>query len=100
MFRFTIPALKKLEPLGQRVLVKRIQAATQTQAGILIPEKVAGKINEGTVIAVAAEKADWKPTVKVSDTVLLPDYGGASVKVEGEEFFLYDESVLLGVLRD
>ncbi|GET89422.1 10 kDa heat shock protein, putative [Leishmania tarentolae] len=98
MFRVTVPALKKLQPLGQRVLVKRTQAAKQTKAGILIPEQVAGKINEGTVMAVAAGSKDWTPTVKVGDTVLLPEYGGSSVKVEGEELFLYDESVLLGVL--
>ncbi|AYU79661.1 chaperonin / CPN10 / HSP10 / 10 kDa heat shock protein [Leishmania donovani] len=98
MFRFTIPALKKLQPLGQRVLVKRVQPAKQTKAGILIPEQVAAKVNEGTVVAVAAGSKDWTPTVKVGDTVLLPEYGGSSVKVEGEELFLYDESVLLGVL--
>ncbi|CBZ27882.1 putative 10 kDa heat shock protein [Leishmania mexicana MHOM/GT/2001/U1103] len=98
MFRFTVPALKKLQPLGQRVLVKRVEAAKQTKAGILIPEQVAAKVNEGTVVAVAAGSKDWTPTVKVGDTVLLPEYGGSSVKVEGQEFFLYDESVLLGVL--
>ncbi|CAG9576350.1 putative 10 kDa heat shock protein [Leishmania major strain Friedlin] len=98
MFRFTAPALKKLQPLGQRVLVKRMQAAKQTKAGILIPEQVAAKVNEGTVVAVAAGSKDWTPTVKVGDTVLLPEYGGSSVKVDGEELVLYDESVLLGVL--
>ncbi|KAG5476087.1 hypothetical protein LSCM4_05043 [Leishmania orientalis] len=98
MFRFTAPALKKLQPLGQRVLVKRMQAAKQTKAGILIPEQVAGKVNEGTVVAVAAGSKDWTPTVKVNDAVLLPEYGGSAVKVDGEELYLYDESMLLGVL--
>ncbi|KAG5476365.1 hypothetical protein LSCM1_04067 [Leishmania martiniquensis] len=98
MFRFTAPALKKLQPLGQRVLVRRMQAAKQTKAGILIPEQVASKVNEGTVVAVAAGSKEWTPTVKVNDTVLLPDYGGSAVKVDGEDLFLYDESMLLGVL--
>ncbi|EKG06543.1 hypothetical protein TCSYLVIO_002349, partial [Trypanosoma cruzi] len=48
MFRTTVSALKKLQPLGQRVLVKRTLAAKQTKAGVLIPEQVAGKVNEGT----------------------------------------------------
>eukprot|EP00796_Vickermania_ingenoplastis_P009191 gene9191-6468_t len=100
MFRFTVPALKKLTPLGQRVLVKRTAAAKQTKAGILIPEQVAGKINEGTIVAVAAGTKDWTPATKVNDTVLLPEYGGSSVKVDGEEFFLYEESMLLGVLSE
>eukprot|EP00796_Vickermania_ingenoplastis_P009190 gene9190-6467_t len=89
MFRFTVPALKKLTPLGQRVLVKRTAAAKQTKAGILIPE-------QGTIVAVAAGTKDWTPATKVNDTVLLPEYGGSSVKVDGEEFFLYEESMLLG----
>ena len=100
MFRFTAPALKKLQPLGERVLVKRTQAAKQTKAGILIPEQVAGKVNEGTVVSVAAANKDWTPTVKQGDTVLLPEFGGNSIKIEGEEFFLYNEDALLGVLSE
>ncbi|KEG06538.1 10 kDa heat shock protein [Trypanosoma grayi] len=100
MFRATSAALKTLQPLGQRVLVKRTLPAKQTKAGVLIPEQIAGKINEGTVVAVAAASKDWAPTVKVNDTVLLPEFGGSSVKVEGEEFFLYNEDSLLGVLQN
>eukprot|EP01084_Bolivina_argentea_P295656 509071_1 len=100
MFRFSCPLLKKsLQPLGERVLVKRVLPAKQTKAGILIPEQVAGKVNEGTVVSVAVASKDWTPTVKVDDTVLLPEYGGNSIKVEGEEFFLYEEASLLGVLK-
>lgn len=100
MFRFTLPTLKKtLTPLGERVLVKRTSAAKQTKAGILIPDQVAGKINEGTVVAVAAGTKDWAPQVKVGDTVLLPDFGGHAVKIEGEEFQLFDEGNLLGVVK-
>lgn len=100
MFRCTVPALKKLQPLGQRVLVKRTQAAKQTKAGVLIPEQVAGKVNEGTVVAVAAANNDWTPSVKAGDVVLLPEFGGNSIKVEGEEFFLYNEEALLGVFQN
>eukprot|EP00331_Platyophrya_macrostoma_P026383 CAMPEP_0176433124 /NCGR_PEP_ID=MMETSP0127-20121128/15819_1 /TAXON_ID=938130 /ORGANISM="Platyophrya macrostoma, Strain WH" /LENGTH=100 /DNA_ID=CAMNT_0017815459 /DNA_START=42 /DNA_END=344 /DNA_ORIENTATION=+ len=99
MFRCTIPALKKLQPLGERVLVKRTSAAKQTKAGILIPEQVAGKVNEGTVVAVAAGTKDWTPSVKVGDVVLLPEFGGNAIKVEGEEFHLYTEESLLGVFH-
>ena len=100
MFRTTLPVLKKLQPLGERVLVKRTQAAKQTKAGVLIPEQVAGKVNEGTVVAVAVANKDWTPTVKAGDIVLLPEFGGNAVKVEGEEFFLYNEDSLLGVLQN
>ncbi len=101
MFRCSLPAFKKsLVPLGERVLVKRTLAAKETKAGILIPEQVAGKVNEGTVIAVAAGNKDWTPTVKAGDVVLLPDFGGHAIKIEGEEFQLYDEGNLLGVVHN
>lgn len=100
MLRFSAPMLKSLQPLGGRVLVKRTLPAKQTKAGVLIPEQVAGKINEATVVSVAAATKDWIPTVKVGDIVLLPEFGGNSVKVEGEEFMLYNEDSLLGVLTN
>jgi chaperonin GroES len=100
MFRFTAPSLKSLVPLGNRVLVKRTSAAKQTKAGVLIPEQVAGKINEGTVVAVAAGNKDWTPTVKPGDQVLLPEFGGNAVKLDGEEMFLYNEENLLGVIQN
>jgi chaperonin GroES len=100
MFRCSAVFRKQLQPLGERVLVKRMAAAKETKSGILIPEQVAGKVNEGTVTAVAAESKDWKPTVKVGDTVLLPDFGGNKVKLDGVEYFLYEEASLLGVIQN
>ena len=99
MFRVSAIARKQLQPLGERVLVKRMAAAKETKSGILIPEQVAGKVNEATVISVAAGTKDWTPTVKVGDTVLLPDFGGNAIKLEGVEYHLYDEAQLLGVLQ-
>ena len=99
MFRCSGLLNKKLTPLGNRVLVQRFRAAKETKAGILIPEQVAGKLNEGKVIAVAAANAEWTPTVKEGDTVLLPEFGGNTVKVDGEEYQLYNEDALLGVLN-
>ena len=100
MFRCSFPVFKKaLTPLGERVLIKRTLAAKETKAGILIPEQVAGKVNEGTVIAVAAGNKEWTPTVKAGDIVLLPDFGGHNVKIEGEEFQLFEEHNLLGIVK-
>ena len=100
MFRVSMPMLKSLKPLGERVLVKRTLAAKQTKAGVLIPEQVAGKLNEGTVVAVGAGTKDWTPSVKVGDIVLLPEFGGNLVKIEGEELHLYTEESLLGVFQE
>ena len=98
MFRASALFRKSLQPLGERVLVKRLAAAKETKAGILIPEQVAGKVNEATVVAVGKATSDWTPSVKIGDTVLLPDFGGNMVKLDGVEYHLYEESALLGVV--
>ena len=100
MFRASFVARKQLQPLGERVLVKRMAAAKETKSGILIPEQVAGKVNEATVVAVSAGTKDWTPTVKVGDTVLLPDFGGNAVKMDGVEYHLFDEASLLGIVQN
>lgn len=98
MFRSSAVFRKQLQPLGERVLVRRTAAAKETKSGILIPDQVAGKVNEGTVIAVAKASTEWTPSVKVGDTVLLPDFGGNLVKLDGVEYHLYNEDALLGVI--
>jgi chaperonin GroES len=100
MFRACSVALKKsLVPVGERVLVKRAVAAKETKSGLLIPTAAAGKMNEGTVVAVAAGTKDWTPVVKAGDVVLLPEFGGHSIKLDGEEFQLFEEASILGVIK-
>ena len=80
------------------MLIRRAQAAKETQSGILIPEQAQGKLNEGTVVAVAPATKEWTPSVKSGDRVLLNEYGGTKVQVEGEDLMLFPEEQLLGVL--
>eukprot|EP00274_Cyanoptyche_gloeocystis_P002023 CAMPEP_0196657760 /NCGR_PEP_ID=MMETSP1086-20130531/25347_1 /TAXON_ID=77921 /ORGANISM="Cyanoptyche gloeocystis , Strain SAG4.97" /LENGTH=102 /DNA_ID=CAMNT_0041991019 /DNA_START=74 /DNA_END=382 /DNA_ORIENTATION=+ len=96
---------KRLIPLLDRVLVEKISAPAQSVGGVLIPENLKGKLNEGKVLAVGpgALNKDGdriKPSVKEGDTVLLPEYGGNSVKVEGKEMFLYREEDILAVVQE
>ncbi|KNH09223.1 heat shock protein [Perkinsela sp. CCAP 1560/4] len=100
MFSITARYLtKSIRPLGKRVLIRRTEALKETKTGILIPEQAQGKLNEGTVIAVAAATSDWKPSVKVGDTVLLNEYGGTAVKVDGVAMQLFNEDQLLGIVE-
>ena len=76
-----------------RILIKRIKKVEEasTIQGIYVPESVKNKQNpEGEVIAVG-EKAD----LKIGDRVLLPEYDGAKVKFEGEQFDMYREDEIL-----
>jgi chaperonin GroES len=82
--------LKKLLPLADRVLVRRVVPVTKTAGGILLPESNVGKNNEGEVLAVGpglrTHKGETIPmSVSVGDKVLLPEYGGLQMKVDGEE---------------
>lgn len=72
--------------------------------GIILPESQK-KLNEGIVVAVGGGARDMNGkiiplTVVVGDKVLLPEYGGAQVKIESSEFTLLRESDLLAIVRD
>ena len=100
MFRLTRLVNVAFTPLNKQVLLSRATPATETAAGIMIPQAVQQKANEAKVVAVANETKDWSPSVKVDDMVLLREWGGQTVKLEGEEFVLMEEADLLGVLSE
>lgn len=88
---------KRVDPLFDRVLIQRAAAETKTKGGLLIPEKAQSKNNEGLVVAVGPgarnETGDTVPmSVAVGDKVLLPEFGGAKIEMEGEEFQMFRES--------
>jgi chaperonin GroES len=92
---------RALAPLGDRVLVKRAAKETQTASGIILPEMASKNPNEGTVVAVGPGEKDvtghlHATTLKVKDSVLLPEYGGMKVNLDDEELFLFRESDILG----
>ena len=91
-------------PLFDRVLVRRVVPATKTAGGLLLPEASQSKLNQGLVISVGAGGRDRDgktiaPSVAEGDTVLLPEYGGSNIKLDGEEYTLFRESDILGVLK-
>ena len=92
--------LKKLIPLADRVLIRRIEPVTKTASGILLPESSITKNNQGEVLAVGpgatTKSGEILPiNVTVGDKVLLPEYGGLQVKVDGEELHLFRNDEIL-----
>lgn len=90
----------KIEPLFDRVLIKKIEAEAQTKGGIMLPENQT-KTHKGTVVAVGtgarSREGDFhKPVLTVGDKVLLPEYGGNKVDIDGETHFVYRESDIIG----
>ncbi len=93
----------KIQPLGQRVLVKRLDEAEQTsEGGIIIPDAHKEKPQEAEVVALGVGKDDeGEPvsfTVKVGDKVLISKYGGTEVKIGSGEHLILNESDILGIL--
>jgi len=90
----------KLEPMFDRVLVRKIEAETQTKGGIMLPENQS-KTNNGEVVAVGSgarnrEGDFYKPLLKVGDKVMLPEYGGNKVEINGETHWVYREGDIIG----
>lgn len=92
-----------IRPLGDRVLVQRLEAEEKTAGGILLPESAKEKPKEGVVVAVGEGKLkdDGKRTalnVKKGERVLFSSYAGTEVKYQGEEYLIMGENDILAVI--
>jgi chaperonin GroES len=93
----------KLRPLQDRILVQRVEEATTTKGGIIIPDSAKEKPAEGKVIAVGNGKLadDGKRVpleVKKGDRILFGKYSGTEVKIEGDDYLIMREDDVLGVI--
>ncbi|HLQ37513.1 MAG TPA: co-chaperone GroES [Planctomycetota bacterium] len=91
-------------PLGDRVLVKRIEADEKTKGGIILPDTAKEKPREGVVIAVGngkvLESGQRQPmNVKVKDRVLFSSYAGSEIKLDGDEMMILGEDEILAVIE-
>lgn len=94
----------KIRPLHDRVVVRRVEEETKSAGGIVLPGTAAEKPSQGEVLAVGPGKVldngeVRKPGVKKGDKVLFGQYGGSTVKVDGEELLIMSESEIFGVLE-
>src|SRR6201982_1745308 len=93
----------KFRPLHDRVVVKRIDAEAKTKGGIIIPDTVKEKPQEGEVVAVGPggrdESGKLPPTrLKAGDRVLFGKWSGTEVKLDGDELLIMKESDIMGVI--
>ena len=94
----------KIRPLHDRLVVRRLEEETTTAGGIVLPDSAAEKPSQGEVLAVGPGKTldngDVRPMdVKVGDKVIFGQYGGSTVKINGEELLILSESEIFGVLE-
>ncbi|BBE08675.1 MAG: chaperonin GroES [Glomeribacter sp. 1016415] len=95
--------MKKLRPLHDRVIIKRLDQETKSASGLVIPETAAEKPDQGEVLAIGPGKKDEKGAsialdVKVGDRVLFGKYSGQSVKIDGNELLVMREEDIMAVL--
>ena len=91
-------------PLGDRVLVKRVEEEQKTKGGIIIPDTAKEKPQEGEVVAVGPGARDdngkLQPLdVKAGDRILFGKWSGTEVKIDGEDLLIMKESDVLGVVE-
>jgi chaperonin GroES len=94
----------RIRPLGEKVLVKRIEAEDKTTGGIVLPDTAKEKPKRGTVLAVGGGKLldsgqRSKPEVNKGDEVIFTSYAGTEVKVDGQELLIMSESDILAVVE-
>ena len=94
----------KFRPLGDRVLVKRVEEETKTKGGIIIPDTAKEKPQEGEVVAVGPGARNDKGEVvaldvKAGDRILFGKWSGTEVKVDGQDLLIMKESDVLGVVE-
>ena len=83
------------QPLGKRVLVERLEEATTTASGIIIPDNAKEKPSSGTVVAVS----DKVNTVNVGDKVVFGKYSGSELTLDGKTYLVIATSDLLGIVK-
>ena len=94
----------KVRPLGDRILVKRLEAEEMTAGGIVLPDAAKEKPRRGKVVALGdgrtledGERVDFQ--VARGDTVLFTSYAGAEVKVETEDYLILSEDDILAIVK-
>jgi chaperonin GroES len=95
----------KLNPLHDRVVVRRIDADTQSAGGIIIPDNVAEKPDQGIVLAVGqgrrtSEGSLIPMALKENDKVLFGKFAGQPVKIKGEEILVLKEEEIYAVIEE
>ena len=90
----------KLEPLGDRLVIKTIEREEMTKSGLVLPETAKEKPQEGEVLAVGPGRMseDGKRIamdIKVGDIVIYAKYGGTEIKIDDEELMILRESDVL-----
>ncbi len=93
----------KLKPLGDKVVIKLLEAEEKTKSGIVLPDTAKEKPHQGEILAVGTGKTldngEKIPLdVKVGDKVIFSKFAGTEVKMDGEEYLILSERDILAIV--
>ena len=91
--------IMKLVPLGDRVVLKQMEAEEKTKSGIILTSGAQEKPQEAVVIAVGPGTEEVKMEVKVDDKVIYSKYAGTEVKLDGEEYIVVKQGDILAIVE-
>lgn len=83
------------QPLGKRVLVKRVEEQTTTASGIIIPDNAQEKPSAGEVVAVSSEVNE----LKVGDKVIFGKYAGSEITLDGTKYIVINTEDIFGIIK-
>lgn len=89
----------QIRPLGDRVVIKRIEAVETTKSGIVLPGAAKEKPQEAEIVSVGPGTEDVKMEVTVGDRVLFSKYSGTEVKIEDKEYIILKQEEILAVIE-
>lgn len=93
-----------IRPLGEKVVIKKLEAQEKTKSGILLPNQAQEKPQIAEVIAVGpggiVDGKEIVMQVKVGDKVVFPKFAGTEIKLDGTEYTIIEESKLLGIIEE
>lgn len=93
----------RIKPLGDRVVIKRLEAEETTKSGIVLPGSAKEKPQEAEVVAVGpggvVDGKEVRMEVKVGDKVLFSKYAGTEVKIDGEEYSILRQDDILAIVE-
>jgi len=96
--------MAKLRPLGDKVLVKRLEAESKTKSGIVLPDSAKEKPKRGKILSVGEgrrlDSGERAPlNVKKGDEVIFTSYAGTEIKIDGEELMIMSEDDILAIVE-
>mmetsp|Transcript_11671 Transcript_11671/g.22203 ORF Transcript_11671/g.22203 Transcript_11671/m.22203 type:complete len:103 (-) Transcript_11671:250-558(-) len=97
-------AFKRFMPLADRILVQKLKAEAKSAGGILLPESAKQEMNQAKVMAIGMGRRNQQGELipmqtAVGDTVVIPRYGGTEIKLDDEEYQIYRDEDIVGVIK-